>query len=1494
MDEWSLLDEVDVLSKLPANFNEGLDSKKWTERRDSLQSLLDLLTANPRLDPKANYGDILSRLQQILAKDANINVCALCAKCITGMATGLRNEFSSYASMYIPTIFERFKEKKPTLRDPLIECVDAIASTVSLDSIVEEATKSIDKPNPNVKLQGCNFIHRVMMNYASDTASKKFIKGVAPLCVKLCGDSDAEVRDAACSAVGSLMRLTGEKVMGAFLGQVQEDKLRMKKIEDARDKAVAEAAEIAEKRATTTAKSEDNSASCSARNGGTSISKVPPEQIAEEIDPFDLMDPVDVLAKLPADFMEGCSSKKWVERKDALQSLLDLCVANPKLDPKAAYGEHISLLKKILEKDANINVCAMAAKCLTAIASGLRKKFAPHVALVTPVIFEKFKEKKPLLRDPLIDCIDAVAASTSLEAMCDDIQVAVDKPNPNIKIQTNLFLYRAFKRLNAQTMSKKVLKSLAPLLVKHTGDPDPEVRDAAYAALGAAMKAVGEKACLVLISDIAEDKTKMSKIKEFCEKAIQEAGPDVVSAMVQSIHKSNPKGAKADEGENEDDEPLKPPAPGVGSKTNGRKTAKKKINEEEELEEESETKESPKEKTSEGKGAPIKPKDEILRNTSEKAQRLRDERNLKLLKWNFDQPTSEHVEQLRTLLGSVANTIVLGLLFNKDFKQHIKAIDVIQSLVVDSPDSVLANSDLLLKWISLRFFETNPTVLLRVLELTLSIFNLILEHSEPFSDMELASFVPYLILKTGEPKDSVRTPVRQIMQLITEIVSPAKMFPYVLDGLKTKNSRQRMECLQILEQMIDTTGLAATTVPGPSLKQIAACIGDRDNGVRSAAINTIMAAWKEEGDRVFQLIGKMPDKDQTLLDERIKRSGIVPKTKGGPERVNGNSSRSRGRPAISKGIKGRRNDRSSSRTLHDEDDPSRPGSRNGLNRDLSPNGEEGGSLNRTFDVGRELEETMNRRSEVRISRPHSEVQNTPVRRFGLNIEEIIGATEPGMSYEIADTQDDILEPIEPVVRHRAHPPTYARRTESVSSLTSLESSSGEVDKTIYAMSSMSHSTANAAINQLQYLLSDPSNSRFIAERADQVVQSLVTQFSVIRTRSLNDADSLNEVNERIRSICSFIGTMIKDTSAITRVSPNSLKMLFQEFLFLLRDPRVYRLSSQDQICRSINYLTIRVCDNADPTSCFLALCAMLKESLNDPCSNISDLSNKCIIKQSESFLRETALDLDAVFNAIHEFMKEFMPKAEQSEPIKNSIQTMEFCIQRLVAGTKCSIADHIYGVDDPDHSEAVAYMRKCVRGYKNSSNQSSLQSSAYGELPEQVPSSNVEEQVNKLVEHIIANPWGKYTRYLSDFLKQNPSGRQFIDPAIGKNERKKDFVHFWLKKMEVSDINTPDKSAEYIQIHEQLNKLHEQLASLHLKWGFGEAKNRSSNPVVADSSTRSSPRRQPSLPRNMADGAPENEPTADVTHKRHLKPSDVEPLRQRLLNMRRNMGQEVD
>ncbi|VDM59748.1 unnamed protein product [Angiostrongylus costaricensis] len=834
MDEWEFADEVDILAKLPENFDELRESKKWQERKEALDILSALLDANVRLSSKASYGEILGNLQTMLGKDANINVCALAAKCIKGFAKGLRTKFAPYI---IPVVFDKLKEKRPLLRDPLVECADAIAATIpSLDLIVEEIEENMKKPNPQIKQQVDVFLYRQLNALTVDKAPKKLVKTVIPLLIKHSGDADQDVRESSLCAIGSIQRLIGDRNIRPMIGDLSSDEAKMKKIgEYAAKAAQAHAEEIAKQSPNTG----------SAQQGGSVLLKSEcgaPTSVSEA-DSWDSLEAVDVLAKLPEDFNTNVESKKWTERRDALQTFLDILVANPKLDPKVSYGEHIALLRRIIEKDANINVASLAAKCMKGLALGLRKKFAPHVAAVAPAIFDKFKEKKPILRDPLVECIDAVASTTTLEAMGDDIIVALEKPNPNIKIQADLFLYRSFKQLDSQTMPKKTIKALAPLLIKHTGDSDAEVRDASYAALGSAMRAIGEKLCLPLLSDILDDKLKMGKIKEFYQKACEEVGPEVITQMIQSIHKADVSFCVNDS--------LKPPA---GDK---KKEMPKKVEENE---------------------PPIKKTlDELLFANDEKQQRLKDERALKILKWNFTLPTDEHVAQLQDQIGRLAKASLVAMLFSKDFRQHLKAIELLNKVILtDSFPSLVKNSDLLLKWCTLRFYETNPAVLIKVLEFAKQVLVLVQSFDEPMSTEEMYAFVPHLLIKSGEQKESMRNAVRDIIDEITDICGPLKMCPTLLEALKTKNARQRAECLLVLEQYIIRAGLTQLR----SLVSLAACISDRDNNVRNAAINGLVACYRDEGDQMWRNIGKIGDKERGMLEERIKRSGVAPGSTG--------------------------------------------------------------------------------------------------------------------------------------------------------------------------------------------------------------------------------------------------------------------------------------------------------------------------------------------------------------------------------------------------------------------------------------------------------------------------------------------------------------------------------------------------------------------------------------------------------------------------------------
>ena len=49
-----------------------------------------------------------------------------------------------------------------------------------------------------------------------------------------------------------------------------------------------------------------------------------------------------------------------------------------------------------------------------------------------------------------------------------------------------------------------------------------------------------------------------------------------------------------------------------------------------------------------------------------------------------------------------------------------------------------------------------------------------------------------LLCQVGDSKDNVRRDVRNILKLICKVYPASKIFSFLLDGLKSKNSKQRM------------------------------------------------------------------------------------------------------------------------------------------------------------------------------------------------------------------------------------------------------------------------------------------------------------------------------------------------------------------------------------------------------------------------------------------------------------------------------------------------------------------------------------------------------------------------------------------------------------------------------------------------------------------------------------------------------------------------------
>jgi cytoskeleton-associated protein 5 len=64
----------------------------------------------------------------------------------------------------------------------------------------------------------------------------------------------------------------------------------------------------------------------------------------------------------------------------------------------------------------------------------------------------------------------------------------------------------------------------------------------------------------------------------------------------------------------------------------------------------------------------------------------------------------------------------------------------------------------------------------------------------------------YVVLQSGHNIEKVREKMRELTKQIVTICSASKSFPYILEGLRSKNNRTRIECVDLVGFIIDHHG----------------------------------------------------------------------------------------------------------------------------------------------------------------------------------------------------------------------------------------------------------------------------------------------------------------------------------------------------------------------------------------------------------------------------------------------------------------------------------------------------------------------------------------------------------------------------------------------------------------------------------------------------------------------------------------------------------------
>lgn len=679
----------------------------------------------------------------------------------------------------------------------------------------------------------------------------------------------------------------------------------------------------------------------------------------------------------------------------------------------------------------------------------------------------------------------------------------------------------------------------------------------------------------------------------------------------------------------------------------------------------------------------------LLPCNNAKNQRIIDDQKLKVLKWNFTTPREEFFDLLKEQMTSAGlNKQLVANMFHADFRYHLKSIEALSEDLHENGPALTANLDLILKWLTLRFFDTNPSVILKGLEYLSQVFTYLMNSDYTMAEYEANCFIPYLVLKVGDPKDTVRNGVKALFKQICVVYSVTKLFGYLMEGLKSKNARQRAECLECIGVLLETYG-STVMCPSPSsaLKELARHIGDRDNAVRSAALNCVANAYFLEGEKVYKMIGQISDKDLSLLEERIKRAGKTRSAEARRSMVIPLSST--GKPIL-------------------QNESQEMDSRRVISVDMPP--------------GEEYEE------EEQEDEPPAPAQPPPMEPkvipgpYGLDPELIarLDAEAPSVrKTNITEVDLKFLDEPIPVPTVRTNIPRPAtsvlpmsppRHINAPSIVTQQTRGNTQYEDTQLAdtIHSIASPDIHVAIRALSLVCGALAGGRGLgggrvlageASLEEKVLSAVAAQLKNLRSGLHSPADSLHAY----KCIASVLSNLYESGGYGSSVGAAAVSALLSQLLLVLGGAV---MPDAEKLVRILNNVCVRLLEHSDRTELLCSLVSLLQESIGvkDPSSpKYQDLLMKCFwktLKMIRSW-EVNSVDYDSVLHKIDLFYKaypnSYWRNSDISDTPNKTVKTLVHSLVKLRGG---AITNHLTKIPNVQDSDLYLYLLKVLQQLK--------------------------------------------------------------------------------------------------------------------------------------------------------------------------------------------------
>ncbi|CAH0561277.1 unnamed protein product [Brassicogethes aeneus] len=1238
------VDEI-VSDVLSANNIGEMSDSNWKTRLAAVEKIAaDLRDRDAKSVPTQAVIKVLARKPGL--KDTNFQVLKARLELVKYLAENCQFSTTS-AECCLNDVSDKFGDPKNGAI--AAEVVTAIAECTSLPFVSNNVMNYIfSQKNPKVIQEGLLWLSNAIreFGFGNLNANKLIDNGKKALT-----SSNPQVRQASITLFGTMYLYMGATLNAFFDAERQS----------LRDQIQVEFDKYEGKKPPLPTKGDAKSASSNTLDG---MDEDETEQEPEPINVQDILPRVDISSQITEALINEISDKNWKVRNEGLDKISAMLAEAKFIKPSLGELPH-ALAQRLT--DSNIKIAQASLIICKNITIAMGPPCKQYIRTLFPGFLQGLGDSKSWMRTASLDAINAFSEQCGYKEFFEGEMIgdALKSGSPTLRNEVWIWLGEKLPIIAVKSIPKDELIICVPHLFNNVEDRNADVRKSAKAAVLGFMMHLGYDSMLK-----QTEKLKPGS-KSAVVSALDEARPNLPVKPLPK--KQAPVEEKAVRG-------TKPVATSKNAVKKGAAVAKPAAT------------------------ASSRKKDEdvdlspLLQTNALKNQRSIDEAKLKVLKWNFTTPREEFVDLLKDQMTTAnVNRSLMANMFHSDFRYHIKALEALSEDLPANGQALIANLDLVLKWLTLRFFDTNPSVLLKGLEYLQCVFNMLMDTKYHMQENEASAFIPYLVLKIGDPKDSVRNGVKVLLKQISFIYNVARLFTLLMEGLKSKNARQRAECLETMGSIIEEFGITVCNPsPAACLKEVAKQISDRDNSVRNAALNCVVQAYFIVGEKVYKMVGNISDKDMSLLEERIKRSQRkIPPPKPKMD-VNSAITHPAKSPPSSQTASPVRNGNTSGN--HDDDDE---------------------------EEDQEEEEAIPQVTlppQIQME-PEPEVTNGPfrfdpevMRRLDQMTEdidrqkEIVNRNMAGLQvFDLEFLKEEIVVPklTDTQVRGRVVPMSppkpiapsdFNDDTLVTHSFVRKTHHDKELNALIGDISSPNMDMAISAITEMQEFLRS-NKSGAVAEHENEFMKSIVEQFKHL---SREDPVVNDEALRVYRNLLTLIDAFYLNKTLGKKVTVPALVNLLNEMIHLLVAEKLEKCETGDAYVKVINLQCVKIIDQSDHTNIICALVQLLQESIRkDVGARHTDLVMKSIWRVLKIMSTwNDHIDYDSVLLEVHFFLKEFPSSWWKNRPSDTALRTIKTILHSSVKIKGLSILNHLGKIPNTKESEVEGYINKLIKTLK--------------------------------------------------------------------------------------------------------------------------------------------------------------------------------------------------